>query len=293
MSDVALTLNANPVSINLGTFNAVSGGTGLTTLKRIVWVSSVGEVGMSNILEGTISGVLTITKTGTTARTVTFPDAAITVARSDAAQTFTGDQTFAGSILAAAISATAAAGVKTQAAATQDAVAIIGRAAGTGSYVASITPPALSASITLTLPAVTGTLAVLGANIFTGAQTLSDVDVVLGTTTGTKIGTAVAQKLGLWNVTPVVQPAAAGQAAAAAQGQASLTDSTGGSASATLAAITAGAAYDQNDLTAIKNALASIAAQLALIKTDVTNVKTLQDATRTALVAIGAMKGAA
>jgi hypothetical protein len=37
----------------------------------------------------------------------------------------------------------------------------------------------------------------------------------------------------------------------------------------------------------------SLAAQLALIKTDVANVKTLQDATRTALVAVGVMKGAA
>jgi hypothetical protein len=33
-------------------------------------------------------------------------------------------------------------------------------------------------------------------------------NVVLDTTTGTKIGTAATQKLGLWNVTPVVQPAA-------------------------------------------------------------------------------------
>ena len=47
------------------------------------------------------------------------------------------------------------------------------------------------------------------------------------------------------------------------------------------------------DMTAVKNALASIAAQLALIKTDVTNVKALQDATRTALVNTGIMKGAA
>jgi hypothetical protein len=33
-------------------------------------------------------------------------------------------------------------------------------------------------------------------------------NVVLDTTTGTKIGTAATQKLGLWNVTPVVQPSA-------------------------------------------------------------------------------------
>jgi hypothetical protein len=64
--------------------------------------------------------------------------------------------------------------------------------------------------VTVTLPAVTDTLAVLGANTFTGAQTLSDVDIVLGTTTGTKIGTATTQKLGFYNATPVIQQATTG-----------------------------------------------------------------------------------
>jgi len=36
---------------------------------------------------------------------------------------------------------------------------------------------------------------------------LIDFDIVLGTTTGTKIGTATTQKIGFWNATPVVQPA--------------------------------------------------------------------------------------
>jgi hypothetical protein len=131
-----------------------------------------------------------------------------------------------------------------------------------------------------------------------GNKTVFDgVNLVLGTTTGTKVGTATTQKLGFWNATPVVQPAAAGQAAAAAQSQTDVTDSTGGSVSTTLAAITAPAADATtsltDDMTAVKNALASIAAQLALIKTDVTNVKALQDATRTALVNTGIMKGAA
>jgi hypothetical protein len=131
-----------------------------------------------------------------------------------------------------------------------------------------------------------------------GNKTVFDgVNLVLGTTTGTKLGTSVTQKLGFWNATPVVQPAAAGQAAAAAQSQTDVTDSTGGSVSTTLAAITAPAANATTsltaDMTAVKNALASIAAQLALIKTDVANVKTLQDATRTALVDTGIMKGAA
>jgi prefoldin subunit 5 len=138
------------------------------------------------------------------------------------------------------------------------------------------------------------TLTVAGAATFNGNVTIGDTDnIVLATGTGTKIGTAVGQKIGFWNVTPVVQPAAAGQAAAAAQTQDSLTDSTGGTASTTLAAITAGAAYAQADLTAIKNAIASLASQLAKIRTDVANIKTLQDASRTALVNTGIMKGAA
>src|ERR1700733_8059020 len=40
-----------------------------------------------------------------------------------------------------------------------------------------------------------------------------------------------------------------------------LTDSTGGTPSGTLAAITAGGSYAQADMTAVKNALASLAAQ--------------------------------
>jgi hypothetical protein len=133
-----------------------------------------------------------------------------------------------------------------------------------------------------------------GTATLTGSLTLSNAsDIIAGTGAGTKIGTATTQKIGFWNVTPVVQPAAAGQAAAAAQTQDSLTDSTGGTASTTLAAITAGASYDQADMTAIKNAIASLASQLAKIRTDVANIKTLQDASRTALVNTGIMKGAA
>ncbi len=39
------------------------------------------------------------------------------------------------------------------------------------------------------------------------------VNMAFNATTGTKIGTAVTQKIGLWNVTPIVQPASANQAA--------------------------------------------------------------------------------
>ena len=52
-----------------------------------------------------------------------------------------------------------------------------------------------------------GALSVLG-NI-----SLLDYNVVLGTTTGTKFGTATAQKIGFWNATPIVQPTTAVAAA--------------------------------------------------------------------------------
>ena len=59
-----------------------------------------------------------------------------------------------------------------------------------------------------------------------GDQTLAEgKDLTLGTATGTKLGTAVSQKLGFWNATPIVQPAAAAQAAIGV----TLTDSTGDS----------------------------------------------------------------
>lgn len=63
-----------------------------------------------------------------------------------------------------------------------------------------------------------------------GSLTLGDgQNIPLGTATGTKIGTAVAQKLGFWNVTPVIQPVSANQTA--------VTDNTGGSVADAIAAV--------------------------------------------------------
>lgn len=81
----------------------------------------------------TLTANASLTLAGTDGTTHTFPSTSATVARTDAAQTFTGAQTV-------------------QAAATQDAVSLSGRAGGTGSYVATITPTTLSASRTVTLP---------------------------------------------------------------------------------------------------------------------------------------------
>jgi hypothetical protein len=45
-----------------------------------------------------------------------------------------------------------------------------------------------------------------GLTVATTGLTLTDVDIVLGTTTGTKIGTATSQKIGFFNATPIIQP---------------------------------------------------------------------------------------
>jgi hypothetical protein len=63
----------------------------------------------------------------------------------------------------------------------------------------------------------TGTLGA-GATTLAGNLTLGDNNIVAGTTTGVKVGTATTQKLGFYNATPVVQPAGAAQAAVATTG---------------------------------------------------------------------------
>jgi hypothetical protein len=98
---------------------------------------------------GTSSYIGTLTTAALTAsRTYTLPNAAITVAGLELAQTFTAAQTVQ-----------AATGIISRQAATQDAVAIVGRAGGTSSYIGTITTAALSASVTYTLPASSITIA--------------------------------------------------------------------------------------------------------------------------------------
>jgi hypothetical protein len=129
---------------------------------------------------GTSSFAVTLTPTTLTAsRTITLPDGDVTipsgtVAVLGTAQTFTAAQTFR-----------AANAVRSEAAATQDAIILAGRAGGTGSFAATITTATLAASVTHTLPAITGTLATLAntAQTFTGATTFSDATTTFSATT--------------------------------------------------------------------------------------------------------------
>jgi hypothetical protein len=86
------------------------------------------------------------------------------------------------------------AGTKTfRAAATQDGIELLGRAGGTGSWAAILTPATLSADVTLTLPATTGTLALAsqlptvndgGLTLQIGTAGATNTSVTVGTGTG-------------------------------------------------------------------------------------------------------------
>lgn len=118
---------------------------------------------------GTGSFAVTLTPTTLTDnRTLTLPDGDVTLptgtyAVLGTAQTFTAAQTFR-----------AANAVRSEAAATQDAIVLAGRAGGTGSFAATITTDTLAASVTHTLPAITGTLATLAntGQTFTGQTSI-------------------------------------------------------------------------------------------------------------------------
>lgn len=99
-----------------------------------------------------------------------------------------------------------------------------------------------------------------GAIRFGDSITIADAkNIILDTTTGTKIGTATSQKLGFWNVTPIIQPASANQAALSLD-----VDVTGA---------------DTVDK--------------AAINTNFTNIQTLVNQLRSDLVAAGIIKGSA
>ena len=94
------------------------------------------------------------------------------------------------------------------------------------------------------------------------------VDVAVGTTTGTKIGTAATQKIGFWNKTPIVQPSGASQTA--------LDDQSTGVASVS---------YQLVDVTSSPTQ--------ATINANFATVAVLLNALRTALVNAGIIKGSA
>lgn len=115
------------------------GAASATSINKVAFTAPATSATLTIADGKTLTANNSLTLAGTDSTTMTFPLTSATIARTDAGQTFTGTQT----VLAAA---------------TQDAVAIAGRAGGTSSYVATITPTTLSANRTLTLPDATTTV---------------------------------------------------------------------------------------------------------------------------------------
>jgi hypothetical protein len=106
-------------------------------------------------------------------------------------------------------------------------------------------------------------------------------NITVGTTTGTKIGTATSQKLGFWNVTPVIQPASADQAAL---GAVTTVGTNTGTPGAGLSLIGDTQTTDQS---------AALMNDLAALREDLAAAFTLINQLRTDLAAVGLIKGAA
>lgn len=201
-SSYAVTLTPNTLSANRtltlpdasgtvlqsGTAVTVAqGGTGLTsgTSGGIPFFSSTSAMTSSGVLAANalvIGGGAGVAPSTTTTGANVLTALGIAVGSSgafttnNAANTFTAAQTFR-----------AANAVRSEAASTQDAVVLAGRAGGTGSFAVTLTPATLSSSTTLTLPNVTDTVATIGASqTFTGANTFR-------TTSGTRFEEASTQ----------------------------------------------------------------------------------------------------
>jgi len=133
-----------------------------------------------------------------------------------------------------------------------------------------------------------GELILVGVNL----QLADAKNVVLDTTTGTKIGTATTQKLGFYNATPVARPSAYTQTYSTADKthanmtSSDLTDNTGGTANTTLENLADGTTY-ANDHAKIENNFADIAAEFNKLRADVLDAKQLLNSVVDDLQALG------
>jgi hypothetical protein len=118
--------------------------------------------------------------------TLTAPAVTDTLATIGTAQVFTAAQTFR-----------AANAIRSEAASTQDAIVIAGRAGGTNSYAVTLAPTTLSSNTTLTLPNATDTVAVIGtAQTFTAAQTFRAANAIRSEAASTQDAVVIAGRAG-------------------------------------------------------------------------------------------------
>ncbi len=125
-----------------------------------------------------------------------------------------------------------------------------------------------------------------GLTVTTAAVTITDVNVVLSATTGTKIGTATTQKLGFFNATPIAQPSAYTQTFSTA-------DKTHAAATAATLTMADGAGTNDNTIGAVTGDASVIAAfqevvdEVNKLIVDVADVKALVNSVIDDLQALG------
>lgn len=141
----AVTVADTTGNITGGAYNKVTITAPATSATLTIADGKTFTANSSLTLAGVDAKTLTVnnslTLAGTDSTTMTFPNTSGTVAILGLAQTFTAAQTFQ-----------AANAVRVEAAATQDAIVIAGRAGGTSSYATTITPTTLTANRTVTIP---------------------------------------------------------------------------------------------------------------------------------------------
>jgi hypothetical protein len=145
-----------------------------TSINKVAFTAPATSATLTIADGKTLTANNSLTLAGTDATTMTFPSTSQTIAGLGLAQTFTQAQTFR-----------AANAIRSEAASTQDAIVIAGRAGGTSSYAVTVAPTTLSANRTLTLPDNAGTVLTTGATVTvsqggTGATTFTANNVLLG-----------------------------------------------------------------------------------------------------------------
>lgn len=117
-------------------------------------------------------------------------------------------------------------------------------------------------------------------------------NIVLDTTTGTKIGTGTTEKLGFFNATPIVQPSAITQtfstadATHSARTAVALTDSAAGTPGTTIGALADGSTY-ATDVAAIRSNFSSLAVEHNKVIVDLADTAQLLNSLIDKLQALG------
>jgi hypothetical protein len=122
---------------------------------------------------------------------------------------------------------------------------------------------------------------------FGGNIQIADKDIALGTTTGTKIGTATTQKLAFWNATPIVRPSAYTQTYATADKThanptATALTAASGTSDGTVADV--GASFNQ---TTLNNNFKDVATAINAVIVDIADLKQLVNSVIDDLQALG------